>query len=108
MCITFPLILGFALTYQTHPIISIIFFLSMGFATMLAQPVTVVMAQKIMPEFKSIVAGLMVGFSWGIVAVALSIIGAIAEKVGIIQTLIVLFTFPIMATCFVKKLKCDY
>jgi FSR family fosmidomycin resistance protein-like MFS transporter len=105
MCTTFPLIIGFALTYETRPVLSLIFFLLMGFVTMLAQPVTVVMAQKIMPEYKSVLAGLMVGFSWGVVAVALSVIGAIAERVGIINTLIVLFIFPIFATYFVKRLK---
>ena len=72
---------------------------------MLAQPVTVVMAQRLMPEYKSILAGLMVGFSWGVVAVALSVIGVIAEKVGIINTLVVLFVLPIFATYYVRRLK---
>ena len=105
MCTTFPLVIGFAFTYQTNQILSLVFFLLMGFVTMLAQPVTVVMAQKIMPEYKSVLAGLMVGFSWGVVAVALSVIGAIAERVGIINTLIVLFIFPIFATYYVKRLQ---
>lgn len=105
MCTTFPLILGFAFTYQEHQILSLIFFLLMGFVTMLAQPVTVVMAQKLMPEYKSVLAGLMVGFSWGVVAVALSVIGAVADKVGIINTLVVLFISPIFATYYVNRLR---
>ncbi len=105
MCATLPLIVGFAITYQSHKVLSLIFFLLMGFVTMLAQPVTVVMAQRLMPEYKSVLAGLMVGFSWGVVAVALSVIGVIAEKVGIINTLVVLFVLPIFATYYVRRLK---
>ena len=58
-----------------------------------------------MPAYKSVLAGLMVGFSWGVVAVALSAIGAIADKVGIINTLVVLFIFPIFATYYVNRLR---
>lgn len=105
MCATLPLIVGFAITYQSHKVLSLIFFLLMGFVTMLAQPVTVVMAQRLMPEYKSVLAGLMVGFSWGVVAVALSVIGVVAEKVGIINTLVVLFVLPIFATYYVRRLK---
>lgn len=105
MCISLPLIIGFAFTYQNHPVISLIIFLIMGFTTMLAQPVTVVMAQEIMPKYKSIVAGLMVGFSWGVVAVLLSAIGIIAEKFGIINVLVIAFIFPVFASYFVKFLE---
>lgn len=105
MCATLPLIVGFAITYQSHKVLSLVFFLLMGFVTMLAQPVTVVMAQRLMPEYKSVLAGLMVGFSWGVVAVALSVIGVVAEKVGIINTLVVLFVLPIFATYYVRRLK---
>lgn len=104
MCVSLPLIIGFALTYQAHPIISLIIFLTMGFTTMLAQPVTVVMAQQILPKYKSIVAGLMVGFSWGVIAVILSAIGIIAERFGIINVLIIAFIFPVLASYFVKFL----
>lgn len=104
MCISLPLIIGFAFTYQNHPVISLIIFLIMGFTTMLAQPVTVVMAQEIMPKYKSIVAGLMVGFSWGVIAVLLSAIGIIAEKFGIINVLVIAFIFPVLSSYFVKFL----
>ncbi len=108
MYITFPLMLGFALTYEQHPVLSLLIFLAMGFTTMLAQPVTVVMAQNILPEYKSVAAGLMVGFSWGIVAVILSFLGVVAEYFGIINVLIVLFILPLFAAYFVKYLDSDY
>lgn len=104
MCVSLPLIIGFALTYQAHPFLSLVIFLLLGFTTMLAQPVTVVMAQRIMPKYKSIVAGLMVGFSWGIIAVLLSAIGVIAERFGIINVLVIAFIFPVLASYFVKFL----
>ena len=104
MCITFPLMLSFAATYQAHPILSLGIFLIMGFTTMLAQPVTVVMAQEILPKYKSIVAGLMVGFSWGVIAVLLSAIGIIAERFGIINVLVIAFIFPVLSSYFIKFL----
>ena len=46
MWITFPLMCLFALTYKTMPILSLAIFALMGFTTMLAQPITMVWAQK--------------------------------------------------------------
>ena len=108
MYITFPLMLFFAFSYDTHPVLSLIIFLTMGFTTMLAQPITVVMAQNILPEYKSIAAGLMVGFSWGVIAVILSAVGIIAERFGIINVLIALFILPVLAAYFIKYLDSDY
>ncbi len=105
MWITFPMMLGFALIYKTMPIMSLILFAFMGFATMLAQPVTLVWAQKTLPEYKSIVAGLINGFCWGIVALCLSFLGIIAENLGIMNVLIALTIFPMISSILVKNLK---
>ena len=102
---TFPLMIGFALTYKNMPVVSMIFFGIIGFITMLAQPVMVVWAQKILPEYKSIVSGFINGFCWGIIAMLLSVLGTIAQKFGIIEVLIILTFTPIPASYFVKKLK---
>ena len=102
---TFPLMIGFALTYKGMPVVSMIFFGIIGFITMLAQPVMVVWAQKILPEYKSIVSGFINGFCWGIIAMLLSVLGTIAQKFGIIEVLIILTFTPIPASYFVKKLK---
>ena len=102
---SFPLMLLFARTYKTMPTISLIVFAFLGLTTMLAQPVTLVLAQKTLPEYKSIVAGFVNGFCWGTIALCLSFIGIIAEKFGIIEILVILTTIPILASYLVKHLK---
>lgn len=104
MIATLPMIILFHLTYQTHPIFSIITFVIIGFTTMLAQPVTMVMAQKTLPEYKSIVAGFINGFAWGVVAIALSIIGYSAQHFGITNVLMILSTLPALSSYIIKYL----
>lgn len=104
MTATLPMIVIFAFTYQNHPLLSIIMFLIIGFTTMLAQPVTILMGQTILPEYKSVVAGFMNGFAWGIVAICLSLIGLTAQKYGIINVLVLLSMFPVLSTLLVKRL----
>ena len=105
MCATFPMMVGFALTYKTHPILSMLIFATIGFTTMLAQPVIMVRAQKTLPEYKSIVAGFINGFCWGVVALCMSILGAVAQKFGIIIVLVTLSTLPVISSYYVKNLK---
>ncbi len=105
MWITFPMMLGFGLLYKTMPILSLLIFALMGFSTMLAQPVTMLWAQKTLPQYKSIVSGLINGFCWGVVALCLSALGIVAENFGIINVLVTLTIFPILCSIFVKHLK---
>lgn len=105
MWATFPLMLLFALIYKTMPVVSMIVFGTIGFTTMLAQPVVLVWAQKTLPEYKSIAAGFINGFCWGTVAICLSGLGFIAQKFGIINTIIVLTIIPAFASYFVRFLK---
>lgn len=102
---TLPLMIAFALTYKTMPILSLAIFSIIGFVTMLAQPVTLVLAQKTLPDYKSVVSGLINGFCWGTIAFCLSFLGFFAEKFGIINVLILLTFFPVFACYFIKKLK---
>ena len=104
MWATFPLMLLFAFTYKTMPIFSMIVFAFMGFTTMLAQPVVLVWAQKTLPKYKSVVAGFVNGFCWGIVALTLAILGAVAQRFGIMISLLILTTIPAGASYFVKFL----
>lgn len=104
MTATLPMIILFHLTYQSHPVISLITFIVIGFTTMLAQPVTMVMAQKTLPQYKSIVAGFINGFAWGVVAIALSIIGISAQHFGITNVLIVLSILPVLSSYTIKYL----
>lgn len=104
LILTFPIMILFLLTYKHHPILSIVIFMTMGFTTMLAQPVMIVMAQRILPEYKSIVSGFINGFGWGVVAVFLTIIGFLAQSFGIAKVLLIVSVIPVIFSYFVKFL----
>jgi len=101
---TLPIMALFVATYKHHPIISVAIFVLMGFISMLAVPVTMVMAQRLLPEYKSIVSGFINGFSWGIVAVFLTIIGFSAQAFGISKVLLVVAFIPAIFSYLVKFL----
>lgn len=107
MLATMPLMLGFALTYKTMPVLSMVLFATIGFTTMLAQPVTLVLAQKTLPKYKSIVSGFVNGFCWGVIALVMSILGAIAQRYGIINVLIILTFIPVVASYTVRYIKTE-
>ena len=105
MWATLPMLIGFALTYKTMPVVSRLIFAIIGFTTMLAQPVILVWAQKTMPEYKSISAGFINGFCWGVIALIMSVLGTIAQQYGIINTIVILAIIPAICSYFVKFLK---
>lgn len=105
MWATFPMMLLFALTYKTQPVLSAAIFGIIGFTTMLAQPVTLVLAQKTLPQYKSIVAGFINGFCWGTIALFMSVLGTVAQNFGIMKVLIVLCIIPAIASYSVRYLK---
>lgn len=105
MCATFPMMITFSITYKVHPILSMIVFAITGFTTMLAQPVVIVWAQKLLPKYKSITAGFINGFCWGLVALCMSVLGLIAQKFGIMTVLVALSFVPVISSYFIKFLK---
>ena len=105
MWATFPMMLLFGLLYKNHSILSLAIFFTIGFTTMLAQPIAVVWAQRTLPKYKSIVSGFINGFCWGIVALAMSVLGMIAQQFGIMNVLITLSIIPAISSYFVKYLK---
>lgn len=104
MILTFPIMAGFLVTCKLHPLISVGIFMLMGFTTMLAQPIMLVMAQRILPDYKSIVSGFINGFSWGVVAVFLTIVGFCAQKFGIANVLLIVSFVPVLFSFFVRFL----
>ena len=104
MISTLPLMLLFVLTYKTFPVFSFAVYFIMGFVTMLAVPVTMNMAQSIMPEYKSIIGGFINGFSWGIVALIMSLNGCVAQTFGITKVLLGVSFIPAVFSVFVKYL----
>ncbi|MBQ2612081.1 MFS transporter [bacterium] len=93
---TFPLMIIFALSYKTCSALSIVIFILMGLTTMMAMPITMVLAQGVIPEYKSIIGGFINGFSWGVVALFMTMIGFIAQAKGIIPVLLVVTFVPVM------------
>lgn len=104
MISTLPLMFLFVLTYKVFPAFSFAVYFVMGFVTMLAVPVTMNMAQSIIPEYKSIIGGFINGFSWGIVALIMSLNGYVAQKFGITNVLLGVSVIPAMFSVFVKYL----
>lgn len=104
MITTFPMMILFMFTYKTLPILSFIIFTLMGFITFFATPITMSMAQKVLPQYKSIIGGFINGFSWGIVAVAMSIIGYIAQATSIVPVLVIISIIPAICSILVKYL----
>ena len=77
----------------------------MGFVTMLAVPVTMNIAQSVLPQYKSIIGGFINGFSWGIVALIMSMNGFLAQNFGITKVLLVVSFIPaIFSIIFVRYL----
>ncbi len=105
MIMPFPMIILFMLTYKVFPSFALITFILIGLIQWMAVPVTMVMAQSVLPEYKSIIGGFINGFSWGVVAIAMTIIGFIAQSRGIMPVLIVVALIPaILSYPIVKKL----
>lgn len=102
-----PMMLLFALTYETLPYLSISLYVVMGLFTMMAVPITMVMAQSVLPQYKSIVGGFINGFSWGVVAVFMSVIGFVAQAKGIVPVLVVISIIPAVFSTLVKYLFAD-
>ena len=104
MISTLPLMFLFVITYKSFPLFSFAVYFVMGFVTMLAVPVTMNMAQSIMPEYKSIIGGFINGFSWGIVALIMSLNGFVAQTFGITKVLLGVAFIPAVFSVFVKYL----
>ncbi len=104
MITTFPLMILFMFTYKTIPVLSFVIFTVMGFVTMFATPITMSFAQNVLPQYKSIIGGFINGFSWGVVAIAMSITGYIAQQTSIVPVLVTISFIPAVCSVLVKYL----
>lgn len=59
-------------------------------------PVGLVMAQEIMPNRASTVSGLMIGFGWGMGGLAVSLVGMIADAMGLTSALAIVALLPVL------------
>lgn len=78
-----PLAILFLNLLNYSKIFSVLVFIFTGFFVFLSVSVTVVLAQKFMPEHKGVVSGVTQGFSWGIAAILIAPLGVLAQNVSI-------------------------
>ena len=104
LILPFILTVVFVALMKVTPILSFILFILTGFVTMLSVSINMVMAQKTMPQYKSMISGFIGGFSWGIVGVFLPVIGFVAQNIGIINTLVIISFVPLLLSYFVRFL----
>lgn len=107
MIATLPMMAVYVLTYKTYPIFALIDFVLMAFVLMLATPVTMVLAQRILPQYKSIIAGFINGFCWGMVAVIMTGVGFLAQNFGILKILFIISIVPLISSFFIKYIDVD-
>ena len=104
LIVPFILTVIFVSLLKFSPVLSFILFILTGFVTMLSVSINMVMAQKTMPQYKSMISGFIAGFSWGIVGVMLPLIGFVAQNIGIIKVLVIISFIPVVLSYFVKYL----
>lgn len=85
-------------------IIALIAFILIGYVSLLAAPVNMALAQRLMPEFKSMISGFIGGFSWGVIGLILPFVSIIAEKTGIINILLIMTFIPALFAYYIKFL----
>ena len=90
--------------FKGQGFIALIAFVLIGYVSLLAAPVNMALAQKLMPEFKSMISGFIGGFSWGVIGIILPIISLIAEKTGILHIIIFMTFIPFIFSYFIKYL----
>lgn len=108
MILVFPLTLIFYHFQNIHHSLSIAAFLVLGFVSFLSVPLNMVMAQRIMPQYKSMISGFIGGFSWGVIGLMLPVISLIAQKFGILNVLVCISAVPMCFAYFVKYLPEKY
>ena len=85
-------------------IIGLTAFILIGYVSLLASPVNMALAQKLMPEFKSMISGFIGGFSWGVIGILLPLISVLAEKFGFMNVLLAMTLIPFVFAYNIKDL----
>lgn len=104
MMSTLPLCVLYFATSKLCPILPLIFFFLIGYFAMLSVSINMVLAQKHLPQYKSIIAGFIGGFSWGLVGITLGLMGYIAQIIGVEKLLITLSILPFLCAYFLRYL----
>ena len=103
-----PLMLTAMWTLKFSKILGLMVFIFMGFFIFLSVSITVVLAQKNMPEHRAVVSGVTQGFSWGLAALMLVPFGYIAQATSVESVLIISCIIAFITGLFFvdKRLEC--
>ena len=104
MMSSLPLAILYFTTYKYFPILSLVFYFMAGYFAMLSVSINMVLAQRHLPQYKSIIAGFMGGVSWGIVGICLGLFGLVAQTYGIDKLLITMSLLPFVGAYLLKFL----
>ena len=94
MLIATPLLLG---AFSTRGTLSNFFLMAGGTLLNLPIPISVVMAQRLVPGGASTVSALMMGFAWGAGALMTPIVGAMSEKFSFTRALMIAAVVPLVS-----------
>lgn len=99
-----PLTIMFLLTYKTMPALSFIAYGLLGFFIFLSVSVNMVMAQKLIPNHRGMISGVIGGFSWGIAGLCLTPLGFLATHFGVIKVLLAVALITFISAFLIKFL----
>jgi MFS transporter, FSR family, fosmidomycin resistance protein len=74
-----------------------------GTALNLPIPISVVMAQRLVPGGASTVSALMMGFAWGLGALLAPVVGLLSERVGFIHALLLMSVLPLFSAALLWR-----
>lgn len=95
-------LITYYMLHNNHFEMAIIFYSIIGYMIFLTQPLNVVMSQKLLPEYKSMISGVVGGFSWGVIGVLLPLLSLFGEKIGILYALLIISCVPVIFCKWVK------
>lgn len=95
-------IITYYLLRNNHVEIAIGFYAIIGYMIFLTQPLNVVMSQKLLPDYKCMISGVVGGFCWGVIGILLPLLSLFGEKIGILQALLIISCVPIIFCKWVK------
>ncbi len=108
MVLVLPLTVIFYLIQGSNLLLSLLPFLFIGYVSFLSVPLNMVMAQKAMPKYKSMISGFVGGFSWGVIGLLLPLVSILAEKIGILNILLIISAVPLLFSYCIKYLPEEY
>jgi FSR family fosmidomycin resistance protein-like MFS transporter len=94
MLLSTPLLLA---AFSTSGMLSYALLMAGGTMLNLPIPISVVMAQRMVPGASSTVSALMMGFAWGAGALMAPVTGIISNRTGFIQALLLISLLPLIS-----------